>query len=111
MFKTNDLVANYTDEEFFQYVEKMSGSEKGLISLGFMMGQNTAVTKVHNFKFTLVTEMAGELGTEKITLAELITKFNHKVDNFGRMDTREDAVFTNEKDAANFIADGGGKEL
>ncbi len=111
MFKTNDLVANYTDEEFFQYVEKMSGSEKSLMSIGFMMGQNTAVTKVHNFKFTLVTEMAGELGTEEITLVELIKKFNHKVDNFGRQTTREDAVFTNKKDASDFIADGGGKEL
>ena len=39
MFKTNDLVATYTDEEFFQYAEKFSGSEKALISLGFMMGQ------------------------------------------------------------------------
>tara|TARA_R100001594_G_C3939300_1_gene240223 strand:+ start:21 stop:356 length:336 start_codon:yes stop_codon:yes gene_type:complete len=111
MFKTNDLVATYTDEEFFQYAEKFSGSEKALISLGFMMGQNTAITKVHNFKFTLVTENCGDLCIEYITLDELMKKFNHKVDNFGRTTTREDRVFTSREQAQLFIADGGGKEL
>jgi len=111
MFKTNDLVATYTDDEFFQYAEKYSGSEKFLISLGFMMGQNTANTKVQNFKFTLVTEMGGELGTESLTLQALVTKFNYKVANFGRTNTQEDRVFFSEKDALDFIADGGGEEL
>jgi len=64
-----------------------------------------------NSTFTLVTEMAGELGTESLTLEALITKFNYKVENFGRMDTREDKVFICEKDALEFIADGGGEEL
>jgi|14_taG_2_1085336.scaffolds.fasta_scaffold282204_1 hypothetical protein len=61
--------------------------------------------------FTLVTEMGGELGTEPLTLEALITKFNYKVENFGRMDSREDKVFLSEKDALDFIADGGGEEL
>jgi len=55
--------------------------------------------------------MAGELGTESLTLEALITKFNYKVENFGRMNTREDRVFICEKDALEFIADGGGEEL
>jgi hypothetical protein len=106
------LFRHFTEEEFVEYTSKMELSQKYLLTQGFLFGQMNGRTEMHKEKvFTLVTEMAGELGTEKITLTELLTKFNHKVANFGRTNTKEDAVFTNEKDALDFIADGGGEEL
>ena len=106
------LFKHFTEEEFVEYTSKMESSEKYLITQGFLFGQVSAEAKINKEKlFTLVTEMGGELGTESLTLNQLVTKFNYKVENFGRTNTQEDRVFFSEKDALKFIADGGGEEL
>ena len=110
MEKSNvPIVATFNDEEFADYSSKFNRSEKSMLTLGFLFGQRNTEAKFYSFKRLYIVDQND--GIDSISLDELIAKFNRKVENYGRIDFREERVFTNKQDALDFIAQGNANDL